>query len=110
MSWYISEIVIYGKNGQIRSVSLRPGVNIITGDSRTGKSSLIHLVDYCLGASECEITERVIREIVSHYGVENSTPREQLFIVRKEPGGQTFTHGMFSHMAAQLGLRNLALG
>jgi ABC-type phosphonate transport system ATPase subunit len=41
----ILEIVLYGRNGAKRVVSFRPGhVNIITGQSHTGKTALIAIV------------------------------------------------------------------
>src|SRR5271165_5067421 len=41
----ILEIVLFGRNGGKRVLHLRPGkVNIITGQSHTGKSALIHIV------------------------------------------------------------------
>ena len=61
MDWYVKSIIIYGHGDTTRSVSLGPGVNIITGDSGTGKSALIPIVDYCLGAKEYEVPVRAIR-------------------------------------------------
>lgn len=49
MTFQISAISIYNRDGRIRTVPLRPGrMNIITGDSRLGKSALLNIVDYCL--------------------------------------------------------------
>ena len=39
MDWYVRDIVVYGEGGETRTVSFGPGVNIITGMSRTGKSA-----------------------------------------------------------------------
>jgi hypothetical protein len=56
MSFQILEIVVYSRDDRRRILALRPGaVNVITGDSKTGKSALIEIVDYCLGAGECRI-------------------------------------------------------
>lgn len=51
MDWYVRDIILYGEGDLTRSVSLEPGVNIITGESKTGKSALIPIVDYCLGSA-----------------------------------------------------------
>ena len=53
MSFQILEIAVYNRQGNRNSVRLKPGVvNIITGGSKTGKSALIDIVDYCLGRSD----------------------------------------------------------
>ena len=47
MSMQILNIVLYSHDEQQRTLNLRPGgVNVITGASKTGKSSLIDIVDY----------------------------------------------------------------
>lgn len=40
-------------------------VNIITGASRTGKSALIPIIDYCLGSDKCTIPVDIIRNACS---------------------------------------------
>lgn len=60
--WNISNIFFLGVGGQRRVVSFETGkVNIITGASGTGKSTLIKAIDYCLGSSECELPAHVRR-------------------------------------------------
>ncbi|GAI49275.1 unnamed protein product, partial [marine sediment metagenome] len=50
--WNISDIFFVGEGGRVRILDLIPGqVNIITGASGTGKSTLIKAIDYCLGSS-----------------------------------------------------------
>jgi hypothetical protein len=63
MNCFIQEIVILGKSGEKRSVSLKPGLNIVTGDSKTGKSALIEIVDYCL----CSKTSNIPQGVVSQF-------------------------------------------
>lgn len=41
MKSYIKAIIIFNKNGEKRVVPLEQGVNIITGESKTGKSALV---------------------------------------------------------------------
>ena len=55
MSITIKQIVIFNKNGEKRFVPFSKGLNIITGDSKTGKSALIEIVDYCLFSSRSSI-------------------------------------------------------
>lgn len=46
MNSYIKSIFIFNEKGDSRQVKLKPGVNIITGDSKTGKSALVEIIDY----------------------------------------------------------------
>lgn len=55
MNAYIEKIALFNKEGEIREVPLTDGLNIITGDSKTGKSALIEIVDYCLFSSRSTI-------------------------------------------------------
>lgn len=60
--WNIASIFFLGTSGQRREVTLEPGtMNIITGASGTGKSTLIKAIDYCLGSSKCELPVHVRR-------------------------------------------------
>ena len=59
--WNIVSIFFLGVSGQRRDVSIEPGVlNIITGASGTGKSTLIKAIDYCLGSGKCELNCRPV--------------------------------------------------
>lgn len=46
MKSYIKAIIIFNKKGEKRVVPLKQGVNIITGESKTGKSALVEIIDY----------------------------------------------------------------
>lgn len=82
----ILKISIYGKNEERRDVDLKPSqVNIITGASKKGKSSLIDIVEYCLGSSECTVAEGHIRQTVSWYAVLLQFPDTEVFIARAAP-------------------------
>lgn len=87
MKIWIKELFLYSYGDEIRSLSFfADRMNIITGQSKTGKSALIHIVNYCLGSSECHVPEGIIREKVSWYGIilEHSS-KEQVFIARQNP-------------------------
>jgi len=86
MTMQILTISLYGKNGERRDVDLElSSVNIITGASQRGKTSLIHIVEYCLGASECMVAEGHIRKTVDWYSVLLQFPDCQVFIARAAP-------------------------
>lgn len=82
----IREIILYGNNGKTRRIQLRLGtVNIITGDSKKGKSSLIDIIKYCLGVDSFSVAEGVIREAVAWYALVLDFGTHQTFVARKAP-------------------------
>lgn len=48
MNMHLLEIIVFKKNFQKDNIELKEGLNIITGNSKTGKSALLEIVDYCL--------------------------------------------------------------
>ena len=86
MSFQILDIVLYGPVDEPRVVSLRPGqLNIITGSSKSGKSALIPIVDYCLGASECGVAYGPIRQTVEWYALRLLVGEQHVFVARRAP-------------------------
>ena len=80
------DIVVYSHDGRRRALSLAAGrVNIVTGASRTGKSALVDIVDYCFGAGECRVPEGPIRTSVSWFGLRFALSGGQAFIARRCP-------------------------
>jgi len=92
--WNISDIFFLGVGGQRRVISLKQNeVNIITGASGTGKSTIIKSIDYCLGSSECELPVHVRRRCVA-VGVKWVLGEDEMLIGRIVPsaGQKTDTH------------------
>lgn len=84
----IRSIVIYSHDGRRRVVEFQTGkVNIISGLSKTGKSAIIDIIDYCFGSKEIYVPEGIIRRAVSWFGVHLSTPSGDAFIARQLPPG-----------------------
>jgi hypothetical protein len=78
-----------------RVLEFRPGdVNVISGASKTGKSVVIPIVDYCLGADKCTIPVGIIRENCSWFGILVDTIEGQKILARREPGEQQSTGDM----------------
>lgn len=50
--FYIKRIQIQSGNGTISSVDLNPGLNIVYGESNTGKSLVLNCIDYMFGAEK----------------------------------------------------------
>lgn len=55
MSTTIEQIIIFNDEAEKRSISFNDGLNIITGDSKTGKSALIEIIDYCMFSSRSSV-------------------------------------------------------
>ncbi len=86
MSLQIRSILLYSKDGRVRTLSFKPGsVNIITGKSNTGKSAVIDIIDYCLGQKRFKVPEGVIRDCVSWYGVIFQIDTTQVLVVKPSP-------------------------
>lgn len=86
MTMQLKQISLYGYNGERRDVEFKIGaVNIITGASKKGKTSLINIVEYCLGSNECDIASGCIRDTVAWYSVLLQFPDSQVFIARAAP-------------------------
>ncbi len=102
MYFQIKEIILWPKNPAFspRRLAFQPGrVNIISGTSRTGKSAVIPIIDYCLGSRECLIPVKTIRDACAWFGVIVRTSAGEKLFARPEPGGQRSTDEMFIHEA-----------
>ena len=84
----IRALVIYSHDGRHRVVPFESGrVNIISGDSRTGKSAILGIIDYCFGAKEIDVPEGKVRRNVAWFALLLQTPRGQAFVARQLPIG-----------------------
>lgn len=83
----INKVVLYSLNGKKRILPFEIGkVNIITGESKSGKSALIEIINYCLVSSGCDIPEGIIRDTVSFFSIiVTFTDGESTFIARENP-------------------------
>jgi hypothetical protein len=86
MSLQIEKLLLYSRAGELRELPFRRGqLNIITGASRTGKSAILDIVDYCLGSRECNVAAGVIRDTVSWFAVLFSDDASDIFVARRAP-------------------------
>ena len=82
----IKSIHIYSHDGQRRDLEFHvDGLNVITGRSSTGKSALSDIVEYCMGQSDCNVPEGVIRDKVAWFAVLYQFPKEQVLIAKPAP-------------------------
>ncbi len=94
----IREIVLWPRNPNFepRRLQFQLGkVNIISGASRTGKSAVIPIIDYCLGAGTCSIPVKTIRKYCEWFGVVVATSQGDKLLARREPGAQRSTDDMY---------------
>lgn len=83
----IKNIILYKDAEHQRVLPFELGkVNIITGESKSGKTALINIVDYCLGSKECKIADGVIRDNVHWFAITIVfEDKEQYVIARLNP-------------------------
>jgi len=96
MYFQIIKLILWPRRGgEPRIVDFKPGiVNVISGASKTGKSAVVPIIDYCLGSDKCTIPVGVIRENCSWFGVLVDTIEGQKLLARREPGDQQSTGDM----------------
>lgn len=107
MYFQIKEIILWPKNPSFkpRHLSFELGkVNVISGASRTGKSAIIPIIDYCLGSDKCTIPVNTIRDSCEWFGIVVQTVIGQKLFARREPGGLKTTGDMFVLEGSQLNI------
>lgn len=98
----IKTIILYGNNGLRRDVHLDLGsVNIITGRSKTGKSVIGDVIDYCLGGSSCNIAEGIVRRSVAWYALLLQFDNEQMLVARRNPDPKQQSSSEFYYAIAE---------
>lgn len=93
MTFQIRAVHLYNSSGERRSLPFElNAVNIVTGRSATGKSSVIDIIDYCLGSSGYPVAAGVIRQTVSLYALELETRDGIMIVARAAPRGSFRTN------------------
>ena len=98
MYFQIKEVILWPRKSGLepRRIKFKIGaVNVITGASRTGKSAMTPIIDYCLGSKTCSIPVNTIRDACSWFGVIVATAQGDKLFARREPGDQQATDDMF---------------
>ncbi len=98
MKLAIIKIVLWPKDEskKPRIIEFEEGrINVITGDSKTGKSSITWIIDYCLGSGKCAIPVGLIRDLVDWFGVHIRLANTEMLIARKNPGDQQSTNEVY---------------
>lgn len=81
----ITNILIWQIDSTLRNLELEENkVNVITGDSGKGKSSILAIIDYCLLSSSSDgISKTNVDNFVNWYGIRLSINGKYFTICRK---------------------------
>ncbi|MAS35614.1 MAG: hypothetical protein CL610_16505 [Anaerolineaceae bacterium] len=109
MTMQLKSIILYNANGEQRFINFRlNSVNIITGQSKTGKSSIINIIDYCLGRSTFQVAAGIIRDSVEWYAVLYQLHDMEVLIAKPKPDfGQNSQSQVYYEIAPQIAIPNL---
>lgn len=110
MNSYIKGIVVFknsSKDGK-RVLELSQGLNIITGHSKTGKSAMLDIIDWCLGAKESTIPQGIITDFSNLYAILIEFNGQNLLLGREN--GSTGKNYMFvDKVSSNLNIKDVAL-
>ena len=82
----LDQLILFNAEGERRTIDFHAGrLNIITGDSRTGKSSLIGMIRFLLGSASPNVPFGTIQESVAWYGLHAHVGETRFFIARAAP-------------------------
>lgn len=97
MHFQILSLILWPKDDYPpRILNFEPGmVNVITGASKTGKSAVIPIIDYCLASGKCSIPVGTIRKACDWFGIVVDTLEGKKLLARREPGDAKQTGDMF---------------
>lgn len=110
MQFQIEKLILWPKNQKYSYKEIElvtNAVNVITGDSRTGKSAIIPIIDYCLASGECYIPTQTIRNACSWFGLVVKLEKNKILLARKEPGVQKSTGDMMFIQDEEIEIPNI---
>jgi DNA repair ATPase RecN len=90
----ILKVILWPKDltQNVRIIEFAPGkINVITGESGTGKSALTWIIDYCLGSEKCSIPVGSIRDVTGCFGLHLKLANTEMVVARRNPGDQQST-------------------
>ena len=103
MIFWIENVVLWYRNGRLRSLDFENNkVNVVTGDSLTGKTAILQIIDYCLFASESKLPENTINENTSWYGIRFWINGKHYTIARGSLDGTSVSEQYFFSSSGEL--------
>src|SRR5262245_21724186 len=83
--WQLWSLLFYSHHGKRVSLDLTPSaVNIVVGQSYSGKSALVEALDYSMGAGDCHVPG-IVREACSWVGALWFREKTEILICRRVP-------------------------
>ena len=96
MKLNINKVILWLNNSKTRVLEFQPNkVNVITGDSGTGKTDIENIIYYCLLNDDVRVTESVINENVNWYGLSIEVNDKKYTICRKSFSNNTPSDVLF---------------
>jgi DNA repair ATPase RecN len=95
-------LLVTGPNCEPATVNFGPGLNVIYGGSNTGKSHVLRLIDYALGARDSPepIVEQAEYDLV-HVGLELDDGSKKTIVRALQGGNLKVINGLVYHLPAQ---------
>ncbi|MFI7275012.1 DUF3732 domain-containing protein [Streptomyces sp. NPDC049879] len=79
-------IILYNNTGDRRILEFEPGsLNVVTGESKTGKSALLDILEYCLGRDSLQMPIGPITQTVAWYAALLDLGHGRAFVARPAP-------------------------
>ena len=105
----IKNILLVNKENKKRIIEFElSSLNIITGASKKGKSSLLEIVEYCLGSSTCGVAKGHITQTVKWYATLFQLDDTQVLIARKAPeAGENTNNSAYLDVSNNIDLSRL---
>jgi hypothetical protein len=102
----VKNIILYNHKGEHRELAFKlNALNIITGKSRTGKSAIVSIIDYCMGRSTFNVFDGVNKDVISWYAVTYQFNNKQIFIAKKPPkNGKSSNSEACIHIGEKIGI------
>jgi hypothetical protein len=92
---HIVSVGVYGHHGELRKVDFTTGgLNILTGKSKTGKSALLDIVEFCLGRDTVTIPTGVISDKAAWYSTLVEFAETRVLICRPNPESASTNRAM----------------
>lgn len=102
MKFILHEIKLWFKdeNAQSKSYFFLPNkVNVITGDSTTGKTSFWNIIDYCLLSSKVTVPTEIIDRVL-WFGIRFTINEKEIALVRKTPSKGSVSSDVFFNLGS----------
>lgn len=77
----VNQLIVVGRRKNY-TVNFNPGVNIIYGDSNTGKSTIVNLIDYLLGAKSFNLYPEI--DAAARYAALDVTLNDDRYTIKRD--------------------------